>query len=506
MWCSLQCNVSNTLQNWDTQRPYSARLDEQIQGFTEEWDSSIKDENEDATVATSNTRNHPSPLQQHDIDTSRISSSVHHEHPDCSIRLFQYRPAWLEQLVLRVCKIPHVVINSPYAVTEVTGPLPYLQDFDGGSRDTIKDSPPPAMVGRYQIIDEGGNAQNNSIYEYLKLHRGVDLDSILMDDEQQIQKSATFVAILRDTLGPCLMALRYNADRNAWDQIYRSQCISATCGSSNNNNWMCRPILGMWQAWSERVHYISNLTLSQRQQTKETIIETARRAYAIFEHQLKANQSAGLKKQYLLNTDKPTLIDCLLWDHIMQALVDIHLVILLADFPALLNFTQTIWDQYSFGTIIEQDDITVVQKGSSSSLLWIWNMEENAMNAFARIPLLPESKQQLKNDSADSTGIDLIHKFSTLQTDLRKSLEFAKQQRSSTTSYQLYNRSQTWATWHRWRMGGGFLPPNKKRISSHDSTSVEESSRRQYQRNDEIWMMSVVATTVIAMVGFGLVG
>jgi hypothetical protein len=474
MWRSLQRNVSNTLQNWDTQRPYSARLDERIQGFTEEWDS-INATVDDSNNVVSARNHHP---RQHDI-----GSPDQLLHPECRIRLHQYRPAWLEQLVLRVGKVPHVVINSPYAVTEVTGPLPYLQDFDGGV--TNKDSP-PAMVGRYQIIDET-NVQN-SILDYLKQHRGVDLDSILLDEEQ-IQKSASFVAILRDTLNPCLLALRYNADSSAWDQIYRAQCISATSGSSNT--WMCRPMLGMWQARSERVHSISNLTTSHRRQTKESIIEMTRCTYAIFEHQLKTNQSKS--KQFLLDTDRPTMVDCLLWDHVMQALADIHLVIVLADFPALLNFTQNIWDKYSFGTIIED----VHSQGSSA---WVWNMEENAMNAFTRIPLIPES-QQIENGSVTSTGVDLINKLSMLQTDLRKSLALAKQQRS-TISYQIY-RHQSWATWHRWRMGGGFLPIIKG--TRNDTTATEESSRRQYERNDEIWMMSVVATTVIAMVGFGLV-
>ncbi len=478
MWCSLQRNISHTLQNWDTQRPYSARLDERIQGFTEEWD------NHKSTLegTTNSTECHPQ-QQPH-----RTIGSGDQQYPESNIRLFQYRPAWFEQAVLRVSKIPHVVINSPYAVTEVTGPLPLLQDFEGGSPTRDTNDSPPAMVGRYQIISEG--AIQNSILDYLKLHRGVDLDSVLVNEEQ-IQQSASFVAIIRDTLSPCLVASRYNADPMAWEQIYRPQCISATSGSSNR--WKSRPMLAVWQAWSEKVHSIASLSSSQRRRTKESTIEMVRRTYAILEHQLKINQSDS--KQYLLGTDKPTTVDCFLWDHLMEALADVHLVIVLADFPELLKFTQTIWDKFSFGTIVEE-------VGVQSSSVWVWNMEENAMNAFASIPLLPETKRA-KKDSAYRTGMDMMNNLRMLQNDLRKSLALIKQQHNS-SSYQMH-RNQPLATWHRWRMGSGFLP-NQEATGRSGTPATEEMSRRQYQRNDEIWMMSVVATTVIAMVGFGLVG
>jgi poly(A) polymerase Pap1 len=177
----------------------------------------------------------------------------------------------------------------------------------------------------------------------------------------------------------------------------------------------------------------------------------------------------------------------------MQALADIHLVILLAEFPTILKFTQYIWEKYSFGTIVEDVDI----QGSS---VWIWNMEENALNAFASVPLLPERKR-LESDTNYRTRVDLMNNFNMLQTDLVKSLALAKHQRS-TVPYHVHRNVST-STWYRWRMGGGFLP---KKGTDTDTTATEERSRREYQRNDEIWMMGVAFTTVVAMVGFGLVG
>jgi hypothetical protein len=189
------------------------------------------------------------------------------------------------------------------------------------------------------------------------------------------------------------------------------------------------------------------------------------------------------------------MVDCLFWDHVMQALTDIHLIVVLADFPTILKFTQGIWEKYSFGTIIEDLDI------QSTASVWVWNMEENAMNAFANIPLLP-SKKHSECDDSYGIGVDLKNNLNMLQNDLGKSIALAKHQRS-TMSYQIH-RNVPAATWNRWRMGGGFLPSRK--VPGTDTTASGDNGRREYQRNDEIWMMSVAFTTIVAMVGFGLVG
>jgi hypothetical protein len=455
MWTSIQCKVSNTLQNWNLQRPYSARLDERIKGFTEEWDG-------DTTPS---------------LDVAEATIQIN-QNQECTIRLFQYRPAWFEQLVLRVSRIPHVVINSAYAVTEVTGPLPMLQDFTCDSGDLL-----PAMIGRHQPSEN--KSKENSILAYLKQYRKVDLDHSLISEEQ-IQQSMMYTTIIENTLTPCLMTLRYHGDPVAWEQIYRPQCVCAMSGSANT--WLNKPFLASWQAWSERVQAVSKLSPSILMQSKEEVIETVRCTYSIFEYQIKMQHSSS--KCFLLGTDKPTTVDCLLWDHLMMAMADIHLVILLADFPGLLQFTQHIWDSFSFGTTMEN---------ISSDSVWVWNLEENALNAFTGIPLLPK---QSRNCNVDTQTMDVLDKLSPFQDDLRKSLKLAKKQRSR-IPVPGQHRNEPFSLWHHWRMGGGYYP--KSEIGS-DHASSEDQIRLQYQKNDEIWIAGVITTTVLAMLCFGLAG
>ena len=56
----------------------------------------------------------------------------------------------------------------------------------------------------------------------------------------------------------------------------------------------------------------------------------------------------------------------------------------LADFPALLQcFTQHIWDTYQFAVAVDSND-------ESTTSISLWNLEENALNAFNPVPMLPD--------------------------------------------------------------------------------------------------------------------
>ena len=111
-WLAVERSL-NTTRNWNQTRPYTASLSERTEGFTERFG--------DANVDPS--------AECWRKEMQSIESICATEHPPQPIRLVQYRPAWLEQLALRISGLPHVVINSPYAVTEGTGPLPFLQDL-----------------------------------------------------------------------------------------------------------------------------------------------------------------------------------------------------------------------------------------------------------------------------------------------------------------------------------------------------------------------------------------
>ena len=70
-------------------------------------------------------------------ETSAITTSSSSTTPKIRplLTLSQYRVAWYEQIILRMCYIPHTVENSSYAAFESTGALPSLLDLDCGRVD-----------------------------------------------------------------------------------------------------------------------------------------------------------------------------------------------------------------------------------------------------------------------------------------------------------------------------------------------------------------------------------
>jgi hypothetical protein len=108
--------------NWQGHRTYPATLWTRQRGFTETWG----DSSEDTTDGDG--------LNKNDVASWRIipddfvSEQVphpyyyHYYHSVASssttkghiMMLHQFRPAWLEQLALRIAKLPHWVVNQPY--------------------------------------------------------------------------------------------------------------------------------------------------------------------------------------------------------------------------------------------------------------------------------------------------------------------------------------------------------------------------------------------------------
>ena len=194
----------------------------------------------------------------------------------------QYRPAWLEQLALRIAGLPHVVINSCYAVTEVTGPLPYVQDLSAD---------PPIMTGRMHW-----STNNNAILEYLKTAHNLDLNKPLEDLPDLQFRARAYKSLICETLGPCLAFLQYH-DKEAWQQINRPRCLLA--GSNGG-----RPMFASLQCRSERVHALSRLPPEIQSLSRDDVINRTREVYQVFDHLLQKNQT-------VLGTPTLTLIDVL---------------------------------------------------------------------------------------------------------------------------------------------------------------------------------------------------
>jgi Glutathione S-transferase, C-terminal domain len=519
---AFQRHLSNTLNNWDLQRPYTASLAVRTEGFTEEWGQPNTLSATGTAATATNAVVEPSVFSKEGTTNSAMAMNF------STVRLVQYRPAWLEQLVLRVGRLSHVVVNSPYAVIEATGPLPYLQVLNGTfvrrSSSTSKVDL-PAMVGRYSMGERSGSvgtdhANANAILSYLKQYHDLDLDRDI--SRQQEQQSVLFASLLRETLQPCLIVLRYLADPDAWEQIYRPQCLAAASGATSMSDFphsLFRSLLGgaSWQVWSERVHELSLLTQQQRSYSLETCLASVRRAYTVFEGRLQDST-------YLLGTTLPSTVDCALWDHLMHALSDIHLVVVLADFPALVRFVQNIWNRYQFGSGV--DDGGACGSLDDSLSLTVWNLEENISNPFNHMPLLQTPQSPVAGRY--HTALQLMEQLATVHQNLYETLLFTKEQRTELEALNVGTPDQKqslgrrrqrrfpFTTWHRWRMGGAYYNSQQytntssarnASASATTTTGTEElARRREYTLNDEIWIASVAATTLALLLSFGLAG
>ena len=443
--------------NWNLYRRYTASLTTRIEGFTERWgDSNPPDSN--LSVA-----------ECWQAEQESVASICASEFPQAPLRIFQYRPAWLEQLALRIAGLPHVVVNSNYACTEATGPLPFIQDFG---------SSPPAMTGRLHPQSQDGF---NAILDYLKVCHRFDLDHQL--SSKQDAESVLYKTIIQEKLNALLVVLRFQDD-TAWDQINRPRCIKAGTRSFLGN------LSAKLQARSERRYELSHLSSKYRSLSTEQATAMARKTYQGLENVLLDNETG-----FLLKTPKPSLVDVMLWAHLMDALTDIHLVVVLADFPLLLDFVQMTWKKY-----FAANDDTALKDWE------MWNAQQNAINEFSQVPsLINRPNDRLGKDSMDfHHAVDLMEHLSVRDRNLTESLIVAKEARSL---QQVQSLQRPFDTWHRWRLGGTLFPQSDgKDQQQQPGETQEEKVRREYKQNDETWIASVALGTTVAVVLFGLGG
>lgn len=420
-------------------------------------------------------------------------------------------------MVLRIANIPHVVVNSSYSCTEATGPLPILRDLplnDNGNKL-------PVLVGRSHpkttIASNSSDGKReedmskisslNSILDYLKSQRDVDLDSHLPNTStgaEQRLLSKLFIHMINTRLHKCLMVLRYE-DRNAWLQVYRNQCLHASrtattsydtneyATTSKRNNPLFPTMRGLLQAWSERVMARKSLHLGGGSSSSMSVEEAkaeARHCYEMLEEQLGKYKfvlydDASLPF-YLLGTTQPTWVDALLWDHLAEAMCDLHLVLILSDFPILVKWFQQIYERY-FGSSIKKKSTDTPPK-----LDWkIWNIYENQINPFQQIPFDKDfgGKKKAKEEFKKfKHALELMQSLSVHDHDLVEVLKVGKEARIQGDTL-LYQRQQPSSTTSK--------DANMKKGSTSEPTALEKA-RRQQQHNDQIWVSGIVGVLILA--------
>lgn len=310
------------------------------------------------------------------------------------ITLFQYRPAWFEQLVLRMAGIAFVVQNSTYGATESTGPLPFLRD--------LRPEYPPVLVGRKQTSVDRSTV-GSSIVDYLVRSRQIQPD--LMGgsaDKDEKERFHLYANLLTTSLQSALLILCYDDD-DAWRQVYRRQCVHA---SSAKQQW----VSGLWYtAWSD--HVVTQHQLGPTRLTLPQALTEARRCYELFDARLSENQ-------YLLGGSQPTVVDALLFDHLANAFCNVHLVTVLPDFGSLAKFFDSLYNKYF---------------ASGHEEWMVWNRAQNQTNSFLHFPPL----ERIHRSKFEDTLIhihEVVQAMSTSPCDVTSVLRGGQQRRAQPDS------------------------------------------------------------------------
>lgn len=502
----VQSFLSTGLYNFDSSRFQKPSLEERVEGWTETWgakasddgDHNDNDEDDDRTA-----KRRRSCWEQENDDVELLLATSHPQYP---IILTQFRVAWLEQVVLRIAKIPHIVLNSTYLCSEATGELPYLQDLDSPlirSQEQTENfksvkqtalrgqsslsSTPPVLVGRRHpsiLIDH--YSTDNHILKYLKDERGIDFDTCLTSDHQR-GLARCFLRMIQSDLNASLTYLRYE-DRNCWEQVYLQQYLHAGHPVDRNERpgWF-QILQGRLQASMHRSVWRRRLIeYSSQVQSVEQVVERVKECYQSLDAQLSSHS-----KPYLLGTDKPALVDAYLFGHLADAIGDVNLVVILASFPRLVQFLQMMVQTNFLDGCVEKSD-------------WAkWNRGQNESNAFQQIPIMKSawsSSKSTKGKPKFQDAVELMESLSLQKSDLNVILTTAKAKRDREPWPEASRPIDSML--YRWCMGEDIemKRPTKKASDDDDpGKALRKKVLREQTRHDQTWISGVLAASVIAI-------
>jgi hypothetical protein len=497
----VQSMIANGIYNLDGARFRKASLDTRAEGWTEIWGGKEEDANRQSSKEEKDdnkqtkTGNEGIVLVFEDT-TSSVWAEV--EDKSICVLLTQYRPAWFEQMVLKMAKIPYIVVNSTHHCNEATGQLPYLTDYyqpsSTSSASSTSKQLPPMLVGRHHPTNLIERCHFSSIIAYLQEYRNVDLDGTVLTSDHQRALSLSFLHLIQSDLRYCVDYLRYE-DQDAWEQVYRKQYIQASCSKhhrrhdSRNINWFLQ-LRGRFQAMVERsverrrlVEYTRNIS------SLHEAVKRAKDSYHALERQIIAvNQDSTRQAKYLLGTDRPAMVDAALFAHLADALCDVHLIVALSSFPILVEYFQGMYQRYFSSTKDSTTERTV-------SFWEEWNERQNLENAFQQIPILGE--KQLSKYGTFKDAINLMHTLSLQKQELKEVLEAIKGKRDDEPWPQ--PRKATESLLYRWCMGGDMENVTNEAAAEKENNPIRKKLSRDQIRNDQRWISGVAAASMIAI-------
>ena len=446
----LQTSIATWISNLDSSRFRNAALDKRKAGWTETWGDSSPSTS-DGNEAGKNWN----------VDEDSISNMLATNHPQLPITLVQFRPAWLEQLVFHMAGIPHIVVNASISSHEATGPLPYLRD--------LRQPNPPVLVGRHNPSRPSAEQRfQNCILDHIVSNFGIDLDSHMINNKKAMGMAKCLTTLVTVELRNILLYLRYE-DQDAWEQVHRKQSIGGKYRTSFSF------LFGPFQAWSERAMARKKLGDSRFTQTVEQAIARAKACYETIEIFLSQHD-----EPYLLGTSKPMFVDAVLWDHLAEALCDVHLVLVLSSFPRVIKYFQRIYDTYF--------------DNGCSEVWYKWNQEQNNLNQFQSLPIMSDPSTASEKISKFKDAFELMQRLSARQHDLQEVLAVAAQKRHNEPRQLGSNNG---SNFYRWRMGDDFKSSTESQDSSQQDHPLRKKIQREQMHNDQVWISSVVGVSVL---------
>jgi uncharacterized protein YjhX (UPF0386 family) len=267
-------------------------------------------------------------------------------------------------------------------------------------------------------------------------------------------------------LNVLLIQARYEPD--AWQQVTRVQSIQAASqhrGTSYPMEVNSLAIHGMMQAISEKDYYTSQLSASQKRMTVDEIEAKAREHYQVLARHLET-----IKDGFILGTSKPTRVDLEVWAHLAEASSAVTMCNIVSDYPALYAYLVRVHKLYFAGEALH------------------FNRQANIENVFV---------QAYTKDG---------NMFATSRLDTSQPFSLKRLQEISQKTPHHWTNRGVMETWHRWRMGGGFLPTEQTTAGAsgvarevNETATEQDKAQREYQRNDQLWMTAVGMATIMAM-------
>lgn len=461
------------------------------------------------------------------------------------IRIYQYRPSFSIQLLLRLSSTPHLVFNSSTSCTESHGQLPTLVDLEQNVSVGIQTPTTHLIHSRLDGImtylieskkkQRNGNRVDGSVSSFENDQDEFedfddDIVSLLSNGQKAHRKS---MMSQFHELGVIIKCLRYEHD-TAWDELYKGQCIKAhiypngepdemrAIGAEANYEKRGWSFLTWFQVWAERVvarkevefDSIGKLLIRDKdgiggkEVNLKKSVAMAGEVYSSLDWKIGQSTNGNL-----LDTEEISLVDVLLFGHLAEALCDIHLVVALIDFKHLIAFFQKTFEKY-FG---KEYQVTIAGVGGDTS--WIkWNDRVNALNQFNRMPMNDVERRIMETLDGGGYAINMMQSVALHCHDLREVLADAallRKQEDELYGVDNVPKSMVGAWLHKLRMGGeleadGLKDEDEDETKEKDPTDPDDMTKkneqlmknvlREAKRNDELWISATAAAAIIGLV------